>query len=181
MKKAYIIISLISVFLSICVYFADQDLFSNIEVAILRIPVYFLGMYCADLSGTDTLKVSRFVLWAAVLFVPAKLAAGLYDFPFSRLLNAGYALFLILLYIVFRKLIQIERISRFLVKTGALSLELYVVHVAIRNIMGTLGMKTGYPHIYCIVILLSIPLALFFSRLENGIIVNTKKILKEHS
>ena len=52
-------------------------------------------------------------------------------------------------------------------KAGKYSLELYIVHVAIRNIMGTVGIGTVNLLIYAVCILISVPIAISFSYLYN--------------
>lgn len=143
----------------------NRTVFSHVEIATLRIPVYFLGMYFADLANQKiNISLTAFVLIA--LSVPAKAIAGVMNFPFSRLFNAGYAIFLICIYLLVRQKFNVGKVSKFLIATGAISLELYIVHVAIRNIMGTLGMRTANPLIYFLCIALSVPMAMGFSKLQ---------------
>lgn len=92
-------------------------------------------MYCAELANKQ-MNIISFIIALITLEVSAKIIAGLVDFPLSRLFNAGYALFLIVLYIIRKDISVNDRVKGFLIKAGDLSLEHNIVHVAIRNIMG---------------------------------------------
>lgn len=165
-RKGCIATIIISVSLSFLLLFVNKEAFNDIEIAILRIPIYFIGMYCAE-KANDNKPISLFEWALFVMAVPAKLVAGLLDFPLSRLFNAGYALFLVVIYLIVRKkILAREGLAGFLIKTGELSLELYIVHVAIRNIMGALGIRTAEPLMYCLCIVLAVPIAIGFSKLQ---------------
>jgi len=168
-RNAYIAVSVASIVISVCLYFLYRTVFTHVEIAILRVPIYFIGMYCAKLADQET-DISQKVLLLMTFSVPAKVIAGLADFPFSRLFNAGYALFLICMYLFIRQMFSDGKLSRFLIAVGTLSLELYIVHVAIRNIMGTVGLKTANPINYGLCIVVSIPIAFLFSKLQRGLL-----------
>lgn len=170
-RKAYIYIGVASVIITIYLYFLNRTIFTHVEIATLRIPVYLFGMYCADLAD-QKIEISRKVCVLLALSVPAKVIVGVLDFPFSRLFNAVYAVFLVCIYLLVRQKFNGGKVSRFLVATGAVSLELYIVHVAIRNIMGTIGLGTASPAIYGLCILISIPIAILFSKLQ-GVLLKT--------
>lgn len=165
-RKACLAVSVGAVLLSIVLYFVNRAVFTNIEVAVLRVPAYMAGMYCAELADKD-LPVSGKSIALLFLSLPVKLIAGLTDFPFSRLINAGYGLLFVIVYLLIRDRFRDGRLSGFLVRAGALSLELYIVHVAVRNLMGTAGLRTANPLIYGVCIIISVPAAMFFAGLQG--------------
>lgn len=62
-KKGMIIASIISIIFSIEIYFVFPETFYNIEIAILRIPIYFIGMFCSFFA-TDEKKIDlNFITW----------------------------------------------------------------------------------------------------------------------
>ncbi len=168
-RKAYFSIGAASVIISVSLYCLNRTVFSHVEIATLRIPVYFLGMYCAELAD-QKINISRTAFALLALSVPAKAVAGLMDFPFSRLINAGYAVFLVCIYLLARQRFSGGKVSSFLVATGGISLELYIVHVAIRNIMGTVGLRMASLGVYGLCILMSIPVAVLFSKLQKALL-----------
>ena len=101
---------------------------------------------------------------------------GYFNHPFARLFNMSYAITLISLYIYLRKLMREENIvQRFLTNIGQYSLELYIIHVAIRDIMGTLEMPIANPWIYGICIMITIPFACEYAKIHKKIFVRISK------
>lgn len=140
-KRGAVIFCILSVVVSIIFYVFCRELFNYTEIAVLRIPIYLFGFYCGRLCKSEK-YVGKEVLYMLILSVPLRIIGGLINFPFERLVNVFYAVFLIFLYITVRlHLIKKARLN-ILINIGQLSLELYIVHVAIRNVMGDLGLKT---------------------------------------
>ena len=158
------------ILISVAIFFLSGECFGNIEIAVLRMPWFFAGMYCGGLSQDGTV-LSKGVLPVAVVSVPVKIVAGVAGFPFARLLNGWYAGFLVLMYILLRKTVYKKEYCffRLLRAAGEISLELYIVHVAFRNLMGTYGMKIADIRVYLVCIALSIPVAILFAKKRFGI------------
>lgn len=151
-KKGVVIFGILSIIVSIILYVFFRDVFNYTEIAILRIPVYLLGFYCGQLFKSEK-YVEKKYLYLLILSVPLRIIVGLCNLPFERLVNSFYAVFLIFLYVTVRlHFVKKARIN-ILINIGQLSLELYIVHVAIRSIMENLGLKTEDPltYIMCIV------------------------------
>lgn len=100
--------------------------------------------------------------------------AGYLDFAFARLFNAPYAILFILSYICLRKLMKEKNvIQSFLTGTGRYSLELYIIHVALRDIMGTLGLPIATPFVYGICIIITILIAIGYAGIHRKIFTCT--------
>lgn len=172
----YIIVIILSFFISIICYFISFEYFEKVEIALQRIPSFVMGMFFGKISKRETVREVRLDSmpnWAALallLSAPLKVFAGLHDFPLSRSINAFYGILLIVLYVLIRNELMHGRKNMFfswLSVVGSYSLELYIVHIAVRNLMGTCGINMGDPFIYLIHIIFIIPVALVFSNLQK--------------
>lgn len=167
-KTGMITVSILSIIMSIGIYLFFSKVFYNIEIAILRVPVYFIGMLCS-LFANDGKTVNPYWWIGGVLAVILKGIAGYFDFPFARLINMPYAITLILLYIHLRKIMREKNniIQRFLISTGQYSLEFYIIHVALRSIVETLGIPVAMPLVYSICIIITILTALGYAKIHK--------------
>lgn len=162
-RRMCIAVSVLSIICAAALYSLNGALFASIEIAILRIPVYFAGMYCADFSAKK-LPITWQMFAGTFLFAIAKVVGDQLRFPFCRLFNVGYSMFLIFLYLLLRNMLKQDiRLTDFFTRTGALSLELFIIHVGIRNIM-EMYFDMSNPFIFCICIVATIPIAVLFSK-----------------
>ena len=101
--------------------------------------------------------------------VPLKLVLVLGDVPFARLANWPYSLFLVFLYLLARNgAVVPDRVGQALQAFGKYSLELFLVHVAVRD----LALLAGLPATWIVCgggMALSIVLAIALSRLLSRI------------
>lgn len=159
--------------ISVLCYMLYPDCFHNTEIALQRLPSFPIGMYCGKLSQ-DSAKgekqdISTRLMFVLLLSVPIKIVLGLMDHPLARLFNGYYAVFLIVAYVMIRNAMANPK-SRFfgaLSIIGAYSLELYVVHIAIRNLFGTLQYDLQNPFIYLLHLVITVPLAMCFALLQK--------------
>lgn len=171
----FMIVLIFSCLISVIVYIISSTYFSNVEIALQRIPSFFVGMLCGNLSIEESKlqeKRSLFPNWLILILiisVPVKVVVGALNFPFARMFNGYYALFLIVLYIMLRKEIVKQKFSLFswFATIGKYSLELYIVHMATRKLMGTLEIQMKNPFIYCIHVIIVIPLAMCLAQLQK--------------
>lgn len=177
-KRGAVVFCILSVVVSIIFYVFCRELFNYTEIAVLRIPIYLFGFYCGRLCKSEK-YVGKEVLYMLILSVPLRIIGGLINFPFERLVNVFYAVFLIFLYITVRlRLIKKARLN-ILINIGQLSLELYIVHVAIRNVMGDLGLKTENLLTYIICMTGSFLIVYIIKLIRVGFEPNAKnKIIK---
>lgn len=85
--------------------------------------------------------------------------------PFSRLINGCYAIFLVVLYVVIRHWgDDNSKTFSAMVWFGSYSLELYIVHVALRNLMRTSGLNLTNPLFYAVCIIASVPISIALSK-----------------
>ena len=157
---------LASVGLSIISYFISPSVFYNIEIALCRIPLYFLGMICAELS-IEYKAINEKMLWGGVIAILFKGIAAYQNIAFARLFNGPYSITLILAYVYFRNHVDIKIWGNFLILVGKYSLELYIAHVSVRAIMNTLEYETAKPLNYFLCIMISIVMTIVCNKLRE--------------
>lgn len=145
-------------------------IYEHVEIALLRIPVFLLGIYCGDKIYRNLpfdlfdlsivclglfSKILMFMAWKNKLPFYKMLATSS-----KRLLVSLFAVSLIL--ILSRLLVRIhsQRLHVFLHWFGGLSLEIYLTHVTIRHLMKLLGMETCRFNQYAVCIAVSLICAL---------------------
>lgn len=138
--------------------------FGEIEIALLRIPAFWAGMACAPWAMGKK-RIPPWLLLASVLAVPLKLVLVLGDGPFARLANWPYSLFLVFLYLLARNNAVVpDCVGKALKTFGKYSLELFLVHIAVRD----LALLAGFPATWAVCgggMALSIALAIALSHL----------------
>lgn len=138
--------------------------FDEIEIALLRIPAFWCGMACAPWAMAKK-RIPTCLLLASGLAVPLKLALVLGDVPFARLANWPYSLFLVFLYLLARNSAVVpDRVGQALQAFGKYSLELFLVHIAVRD----LALLAGLPATWAVCgggMALSIALAIALAHL----------------
>lgn len=160
---------IIWVLFCIGVYVADPLVFSKIEIAICRGPLFFFGMYCAYLTNRKKFIFdAKTALLVFGLSIPIKIITTLKGFALRRFFNGFYALFLIIFFIIIRKLMKTNSFfSYILIFAGKYSLELYITHTAFGNLMANLGFTSYNPLNFGIVIILSVFTSKILYRLQE--------------
>lgn len=159
------------------------DLYNNIEVALNRVPVFLIGTY----YGKRIYEHQTFNLWDGLLIAFSILvhiygvlqSYGLMTFGinFGRYEYTLFAIVLLFFSVWVLSKISFKPLHSFLKSVGALSLELYMTHVSIDNIMRACGIHTYELKYYIICVFLSI----IFSIILHFSIKNiTIKLLKQN-
>ncbi len=159
---AFIAVAIILLGLPVLLLYADVDLFRYVEVAITRLPLFVTGVFFGKYIR-DGVVVPHF--WIAALI---SVAVGLkyYDVSHdiaqysSRYISGvcGIALLCVLVYCM-RFVDAAERIRSILRFLGKYSLELYLLHVTMRNLMETLELQSYRLSRYAMIMMASILLA----------------------
>lgn len=165
-KKGIIAAWVISIAFNFALYYGAGDLFKTVEVATQRMPVYFMGMYFG-MMATEKKDIHPGFIAAALLFVPVRFLAKPYKLPLYRLIDGPYVFFFILLYIALRTLAARIKEIRLLSLAGKYSLELYILHVSMRQLLMSVGVDLVSAKKYALMIIAVIPLAVAFSSLQT--------------
>lgn len=154
----------------VLVYIVSPYTFRNIEIALMRGPNFFIGMFFAYyMNQSGHYFSAKKLLFALGLSIPIKVISALGGFAFRRLFDEFYGLFLIVAYIYWRKSLEkdsFRSVFGLLILAGSYSLELYMTHVALRNLMQTLSIPCQNVLNYILMILVSIMLSILLKRLD---------------
>lgn len=166
-EKAIAMAMIAGLGVGIGIRFALPGYFNLTEIALLRIPVFFFGMLLAKWA-MDGKCIPRIWYALVALSVPAKVVLGLHDTPFARWNNALYALFLVLAYGWVRKRLTLKPVFlSWLTWLGSLSLEFYIVHIGILNVMNTFHWDDANPLVYGLCMALSVPFSMALGRFQR--------------
>ena len=141
--------------IAIVVQLSNKGFFSNINLALLRIPFFCLGCFIGKYS-----------------YEKRPISYGTYGLMLLSLFAIQFNISAcILIAILFGKLKRFEKlhncIKKFFEWFGKYSLELYLTHVTVRGIMRDYGYHTCYGRYELIMVAISIVLALILNRLTN--------------
>lgn len=172
-KKKWIAIGMFmfSYFLIIIAYILPFPEFDNYAIAICRFPAFLLGLilalYYAPLYNNQTLIVFAVLLVLLVGVFPIK------DIQESNNLHAIYLwipYILLILPVIYLSRFLLEKYEwKFWTFLGNISLELYMVHIFMINILKWYGWNTIW--IWLVVPILSIPIAYLISYISKKITV----------
>lgn len=165
-----------------------HDLYINISIALSRLPAFFAGVFV----GKAVWEKHKVPLWKIfLLLILVVLAAGplgladrsIIGVYIAALLNFSLCLvFVWVLDILSEKrgfpLLAWRGINSILGWFGKYTLELYLVHVAVRRVMKTLGFYTYRLSCEGIMVIISVALAVLLSKLTGAIVGRQKKRLK---
>lgn len=165
-KKGIITAWIVSIAFNIALYYAAGDLFKTVEVATQRMPVYFMGMYFGMLA-IEKKDMNIWFLAAALFSVGLRFLAKPYQLPLYRLIDGPYVFFFTLLYIALRTLTARIKEIRLLSLAGKYSLELYILHVSMRQLLMSVEVDLVSAKKYALMIIAVIPLAVAFSSLQT--------------
>ena len=167
---AFIGITIIMLGLPVLLSFTDTNLFAYVEVVLTRLPLFVTGVFLGKYIK-DGIEVPRLCIAALIIA-----AAGLkyYDISnnteqyVSRYIAAvcGLALLCVLVYCL-KLLDTAERVRSVFRFLGKYSLELYLLHVTIRNLMETLELQSYRLSRYAMIMTASILLAPLLHKLTG--------------
>lgn len=135
--------------------------FDNVEIGILRIPCFIYGSMFACMVKRGTVVSPAAAAGAVALGFVLKALDTLLDpaIFFTRITGCVYGIGLIILFCALIDRRPLRRVCAFLRKTGEYSLELYMIHVAIRKAVKGLGYPTYDPPVYMCIIAASVVLS----------------------
>lgn len=149
------------------------NFFDNTKFASFRVPIFLFGAY----YGQKIYDKEKFNVMDAILAVSGLVLNTIYvisrhsslftfiqkiDMEYIKgIYSFGIVIVLAILFSLFKKNI----INKFLIATGALSLELYMTHVNIRKIMSVKGYNLASPLWYGVCLILAIIASLILNKI----------------
>lgn len=158
------------------------DVYGNIELAICRVPIFLVGVYYGGkIYNGEPFGILEKILIPLGLIVRAfTFAVRNHWLPIQIFWNVRYEVCLFALSLVFITAILLAKLNsvgvdKALAAVGTYSLELYMTHVAIRNIMHAIGYPTYLIPNYLICIGISILLSVLLHKLTEWLLKKKKR------
>lgn len=148
------------------------NIYYNIEIGIMRFPIFILGALCAYLIKNDVQNQNKIMIFFAIAIgLALKIADVFVDMPqyWSRIITTFYAIALILIVCIIVDKLHWQKFNSAMEKVGEYSLELYMIHVCLRKIMKSIGVYTCEFPIYIGIIMISIILSVFLHMIISAI------------
>lgn len=143
---------------------------SNINIAMTRVPVFAAGTF----MGKYIQRGLRIKWPSAVIFIALTILFGLYthghvtDEANERFCTMIYSFGLLMLTVWILKGIEnLKKLNAFFRLVGSYSLELYLTHVTLRNLMKTAGFPMYRMHVFGGMLLAAVVLSLILKPLTN--------------
>lgn len=165
--------------LSGCIYYLNENLYWNIYLAVTRIPVFIFGCFFAKYIKEG--KTSPFIIWVLLAIFGFFIRAFLLQMQMPNFLWQYVLWFMMIgivpfLIIILDKVLKYHWIHTTLGHVGRLSLELYMIHIAVRNLYNTLKLTMDKLGIIWVFLLVSVfALAEWLSKLTKIINLNKNK------
>ena len=145
--------------LSGLIYYTNEELYWNIYLAVTRIPVFIFGCFVAKYIKEE--KSSSYIVWIILSVFGFSSRAVLYQRQMPNflwqyilwLMMIGIVPFLILL---LDKILIFQWLHSILGYVGHLSLELYMLHIVVRNLHNTLKLSMDKLNIIWFFLLISV-------------------------
>lgn len=144
--------------------------FENTEIALMRVPVFILGIYCGK-KCYEKEKISKvdvtFILLGVVLKV-LSVFDKIGSIPmYGRLTNIIYSFFVMFIVIAFLQFMSNKKLNNCLRTAGKYSYELYLTSVTTRTIMNEIGYETYRYPMYILCIFIALVLSFLLVKIER--------------
>ncbi|MFC2661701.1 MAG: CDP-glycerol glycerophosphotransferase family protein [Eubacterium sp.] len=143
---------------------------SNINIAMTRVPIFAIGTY----MGRYIQRGLRIKWPSAVIFIAATMLFGIYshghmtDESTIRFCTMIYSLGLLMLVVwILHGIENLKKLNAFFRLVGSYSLELYLTHVTLRNLMKTMGYPMYRMHVFGGMLLGAVVLSLILKPLTD--------------
>ena len=162
----------------VMMYFAAPETFANTEIAITRTPVFVLGIFAGYYIRNDY-RIPRSTAAAlCITGIAAGAASVLIQAPdfVTRYLDGYYSCaVLIILTLLVYAFSNFHRMNSFLKWIGGYSLEIYMLHVTMRNLMKSFGFETYVFMQYFIMAVLAVLLSIPLKKISKKVISHIKR------
>ncbi len=160
-------------------------IFSNIEIFLLRIPSFILGVYLGKkVYDKEPIKVRDIIIMLLnllLVFTVVRSKGSIYKRPLLTIIIMSSMFLGLIIFDYIRKLKLLTKISDIFVKVlefvGKYSLEIYLIHVILINLANKADIEIYRYGVYGIMILITFVLAFIYNFINNKIInIITPKI-----
>ena len=150
-------------------------IYDNISVMLTRIPAFIIGVYLGEKVYNKREVHPAFWIVSALgsaAFIYFSINENMLGVspPTSLVIRYGetvYGLFLMMTLSVVLEAINSLRFSKLCAFFGGMSLELYMIHVSLRSLMGLVGFKSANVLYYFIMVLIAIALSFALQKFDS--------------
>lgn len=157
------------------------ETYNMLEIALTRIPMYFLGLECGK-GIKEKAEVPKIMYLFCLISLALKICKHLFHFSFaSRYIGGLLAITVCLLYCIIirglpKKVVHgIRCVFDFL---GGISLEMYITHVSLIWLGVNLGIKMIAPLTYLIMVLLSLIISVLSVNITHFLVKKYECLIK---
>lgn len=150
--------------ISLVIEVYDKEVFSNVNIALLRLPIFLAGCFYGRSSyekRTSYWKWALLFVMSAILLTMLPAESPIFSRYVTGIFNVSFCAGLAW---VFSR-IQMKPVVKVLEWFGKYSLELYLVHVTVRKFMNRAGYRTCHLRYEFVMVLASIVLAWLLQRI----------------
>lgn len=163
----------------------DSQLFSKLNIIILRIPIFIFGSFIGRASYEKRAMGKEWLILGIISLICLPLRET------NKIILVRYVLGMINLFLFFvlariwekfnRHNIKLTFINKIIEWFGKYSLEIYLTHVIVRSIMCNLGYRTCQIRYYLLMVIISIVLSVIVKKLTELIIYCHRRIYEKFS
>lgn len=168
-----------TILLNILLATNNLNLFQNINILTLRIPIFILGVYIGQQSyqkkELNIIQVLALIVCSTILYPAINSAITLRRYEFALIAIITYII-LIIIFNIIDKYQIFQKLKLILEKVGSYSLELYLTHVCIISIINHTGNTTAAYKYFIIEIIFTIVASFIIKKLADIISNKIKKI-----
>lgn len=153
------------------------NFYADAKLAIYRVPIFLFGAYYAnkiyekkEFSAGDKILVITGLMGNLLLIISKSYPIKFMKYIDIEYIKCLYAISMVIVIAFILELINSRGINYVLASSGALSLELYMTHVNIRNIMTYMGFELSELWLYITCVLLSVACSIILSNICRGIL-----------
>ena len=150
------------------------QLYDNIEVMLTRIPAFVCGVYIGEkVYNKRAVQIPFWIITflggMAFLYLSIlkRVVGGKPPFILLRYGETVYALLLMMVLAIILDAIHSGTFSKICAFFGGMSLELYMVHVSLRTIMGKIGFPPKNALYYAVMVAVAILICFFLQKFDN--------------
>ena len=171
---------------NLVLYVVAPELFTKIEIMTMRFPIYIIGVYL----GKKVYEKQRFSAFEIILFIIGAVTKFIIDFlkyhemiiiPIFviRYVNLNSSLVLLGSVVLLLAIFKFNSKNKLLCKCGALSLELYLVHVTLMNILVCYGYPIDRYSYFACYLMITIATSIFVNNITDLIEITFLKVSRK--
>lgn len=154
------------------IYFILQQLYSNIEIALTRIPAFIMGCYYGSYIYEEKIINKKFLMSTYIFIILVKGSLGFITNQdlkqiLTRYLGVCIGIILCITVSIVLELIRCKKNNNFFDFFGSFTLELYMVHVLVRSFINYYNINYSIYGVNNYIIIASLVLSILINRINK--------------